>query len=340
LDLRSVSPERTPDIFYTDRSGKRSDEYLSLGCDNVALFKGRTPIQMYSDFMKAFSEEFAPLMGTIITSVSVALGPAGELRYPSYPQDVWRFPGAGEFQCYDAFMLANLKACAVAAGSPEWGFGGPHDAGHYLSRPEETGFSHDETGRWQTRYGRFFLSWYSQQLLGHGERVLGAAAEVFGGVKGLKLVAKLPGVHWLFRTRAHAAELTAGIYNCEGGSGYRPMMKMLAKYDAMASFTCSEMADEELPEAAASSPQQLLIQVRTAAAAAGIRIGGENALPRFDVRAHNNIVANAMEQVRNGPTRPLYFQHCSVLVSPIFACHTRTLCAASARCSSIDIELL
>lgn len=50
------------------------------------------------------------------------MGPAGELRYPSYPEGDgrWRFPGVGEFQCYDAYMLADLKRAADAAGEPQW----------------------------------------------------------------------------------------------------------------------------------------------------------------------------------------------------------------------------
>lgn len=33
----------------------------------------------------------------------MGMGPCGELRYPSYPESngTWRFPGIGEFQCYD-----------------------------------------------------------------------------------------------------------------------------------------------------------------------------------------------------------------------------------------------
>ncbi len=42
----------------------------------------------------------------------------------------------GEFQCYDRRALASLKAAAVAAGHPEWGNGGPADAGSYNSTPE------------------------------------------------------------------------------------------------------------------------------------------------------------------------------------------------------------
>jgi len=35
----------------------------------------------------------------LIIDIEVGLGPAGELRYPSYPQSQgWKFPGIGEFQ--------------------------------------------------------------------------------------------------------------------------------------------------------------------------------------------------------------------------------------------------
>lgn len=35
------------------------------------------------------------------------MGPAGELRYPSYPEqdETWKFPGIGAFQCFDKVML-------------------------------------------------------------------------------------------------------------------------------------------------------------------------------------------------------------------------------------------
>lgn len=50
------------------------------------------------------------------------MGPAGELRYPAYPEGDgrWRFPGVGEFQCYDKFMLQDLKEKAIAVNRPEW----------------------------------------------------------------------------------------------------------------------------------------------------------------------------------------------------------------------------
>lgn len=130
----------------------------------MPLFWGRTPVQMYRDFVNAFADKFQHLFGelhgrpsrklaascrhcvwllvclaavdphlrlnavtagTVITEITVGLGPAGELRYPSYPEGDgrWRFPGVGEFQCYDRYMLDSLRKAAEAAGHPEWWVG-------------------------------------------------------------------------------------------------------------------------------------------------------------------------------------------------------------------------
>ena len=60
--------------------------------------------------------------GSVITELTVGMGPAGELRYPSYPEGDgrWRFPGVGEFQCFDRYMLASLYEAAMEAGQPAW----------------------------------------------------------------------------------------------------------------------------------------------------------------------------------------------------------------------------
>jgi beta-amylase len=281
-----------PDVLFTDRDGARSDEYLSLGCDELPLFQGRTPVECYRDFMDSFRDEFEPYLGTVIPVVAVSMGPAGELRYPSYPEGKWAFPGVGGFQCYDRYMLSNLRACAVAAGTPEWGNGGPHDAGDYSSRPEQTGFFREEGGSWASPYGEFFMAWYAGALAAHGDRVLGAAAAAFEGT-GARIMGKLPGVHWWFKTRAHAAEATAGLYNPSNRNGYAPLLATFARHGAMLDFTCAEMRDNELETAdAACGPEALLAQVRWTAAQMGVPVAAENALPRFDATAHEQIVRN------------------------------------------------
>lgn len=463
--------ERDPDIFFTDRPrdltpGQRNRECISLfAAEEPGLLKGRSAMQCYVDFMRAFREEFKPELGGLIEEIIVGSGPCGELRFPSYPEpNGWRFPGIGEFQCYDRRALASLARAAVTVGRPEWGNAGPHDAGTYNSGPEETGFFRGWGGRWDTEYGRFFLNWYSQALLEHGERMLAAAGSVFnvvnstglagsggsggsggtlsdggGGVglgaggwntgsggggiggsgpwrqgsgasigttsqgrgasvgsleglglgsptggltngggsgsglpplppdaSGLEKAGSLPmpaspsgggggsnsgppslsgvplptnttnttnfgggngggggvsrppsfasfrsssvseglnaledwtwpspsgppvgitlkiaGVHWWYRTRSHAAELTAGYYNCDSGSGYDAIVGLCARHGASLTLTCVEMCDSQHPPEALCGPEGLLRQVREAAAAVGVHVGGENALPCF-----------------------------------------------------------
>ena len=52
-----------PDIFYTDATGFRNKECLSLGCDQLRLFHGRSPVEMYQDFTEAFVDCFEELFG-------------------------------------------------------------------------------------------------------------------------------------------------------------------------------------------------------------------------------------------------------------------------------------
>lgn len=46
-----------------------------------------------------------------LQEIQVGLGPCGELRYPAYPESngTWKFPGIGEFQCYDKVSLTPIQ---------------------------------------------------------------------------------------------------------------------------------------------------------------------------------------------------------------------------------------
>ena len=137
--------------------------------------------------------------------------------------------------------------------------GGPHDAGTYKQWPEETGFFR-ENGSWQTDYGHFFLSWYSNLLCEHAEHVCTISNVVFRNTK-VKLSAKIPGVHWWYQSRSHAAELTAGYYNTSERNGYDDVIGTLRVHDFNLNFTCVEMSDCEQPPSAKCSPERLLAQV-------------------------------------------------------------------------------
>ncbi|XP_042432106.1 beta-amylase 1, chloroplastic-like [Zingiber officinale] len=286
--------DKDPDLAYTDQWGRRNPEYLSLGCDALPVLKGRTPVQCYADFMRAFRHRFSDLLGSTIVEIQVGMGPAGELRYPSYPEGdgTWKFPGIGAFQCYDKYMLSNLKAAAEKVGKAEWGNGGPADAGGYKNWPEDTAFFRREGG-WNGPYGEFFLSWYSQMLLDHGERIVSSATSIFDDLAGVKISVKVAGIHWHYGTRSHAPELTAGYYNTRYRDGYLPIARMLGRHGAVFNFTCVEMRDGEQPSEAECKPEELVGQVAAAAREAGVELAGENALPRYDETAHEQIVRAA-----------------------------------------------
>ncbi|CAI0417702.1 unnamed protein product [Linum tenue] len=291
---------KNPDLVYTDRSGRRNPEYISLGCDSMAVLRGRTPIQVYTDFMRSFRNRFSDDLGEVIVEVQVGMGPCGELRYPAYPESngTWRFPGIGEFQCYDKYMRASLKASAQEAGNQDWGQGGPHDSGQYNQFPDDTGFFRRE-GTWNTEYGRFFLEWYSSKLLQHGNSLLAAAEGIFKGT-GAKLSGKVAGIHWHYKTRSHAAELTAGYYNTRHHDGYQPIAQMFSKHGVVFNFTCMEMRDGEQPENANCSPEGLVQQVKIATKAAGIELAGENALERYDAAAYRQVLATSTSASGSG----------------------------------------
>jgi beta-amylase len=275
---------RNKDHFYTDRNGNADFEYLSLGVDLEPVFGGRTAAEIYSDFMLSFAKTFRSDIGkdaTIVT-IEVGLGPAGELRYPSYQLagGKWSFPGVGEFQCYDKYMLARLQKAANAVGQPEWGKAGPVDEGDYKQRPNNVPFFSSGSENYDSAYGRFFLKWYATELINHGSLIIGAAAKIFNSM-GVKVAAKVAGVHWWYNSEAHGPELTAGYYNTNGNDGYRDIAQMLRKHGAEFQFTALEMLNRD-QGGCGCNPESLVSQTRNAAWDAGLSYSGENALPMYD----------------------------------------------------------
>lgn len=447
--------EEDGDMFFCDRprsgapGGNVNREYISLFSDDLPALAGRSPLACYTDFMAAFATEFSQELGDSIEEVIIGSGPCGELRYPSYVEaNGWRFPGVGEFQCYDRRALRSLAAAAEAIGHPEWGHGGPDDCGHYNSTPEETAFFRSWGGSWESEYGAFFLRWYSEELLAHGERLMAAAADVFlrgastasspasppssppssqpgrssgdstmssasvlpstgeeaasgnpgglltekdaslkddviksqgettavankisakpgaklqrpysaptnlcrsnessatstGSTAGVVTVSqmrsaapnllpsqaegsasqpqgsrqgqqpiapaipsshreqvhvtmKVAGLHWWRHTNSRAAEATAGYWNTSGRDGYDDVIRACKRYGLSMTLTCVEMCDGQHPPAALCGPEGLLRQVREGAAAAGVALAGENALPCF---TPNGVDATALDRI-------------------------------------------
>ncbi|XP_011023342.1 PREDICTED: beta-amylase 7 isoform X1 [Populus euphratica] len=304
-----------PDIFFTDREGRRNPECLSWGIDKERVLRGRTAVEVYFDYMRSFRAEFDEFFADgIISMVEVGLGPCGELRYPSCPvKHGWRYPGIGEFQCYDQYLLKSLKKTAEARRHPFWARG-PDNAGFYNSQPHETGFFCDG-GDYDGYYGRFFLNWYTRILVDHGDRVLSLAKLAF---EGTQIAVKLSGIHWWYKTASHAAELTAGFYNPCNRDGYAAISAMLKKHKAALNFSCSElrMVDQQVDFAEAlADPEGLVWQVLNAAWEVGIPIASENALPCHDRVTYNKILDKAKPS--NDPDGRHFLSFTHLRLSPL-----------------------
>ncbi|XP_071697801.1 beta-amylase 2, chloroplastic-like [Rutidosis leptorrhynchoides] len=291
--------KENPDIYFTDRDGRRNPESLTWGIDKERVLRGRTAVEVYFEYMRSFRVEFDEFFQDgSITEIEIGLGACGELRYPSYPaKHGWKYPGIGEFQCYDKYLAKCLQKAADARGHSFWGRP-PDHAGSYNSQPQDTKFFSDG-GDYDSGYGRFFLNWYSQYLIDHGDRVLAMANLAF---EDTPISVKLSGIHWWYKTASHAAELTAGFYNRANRDGYTPIASMLKKHNAALNFTCVELRtldqNEGFPEAMVD-PEGLVWQVLNAAWDADILVASENALPCYDRQGYNKILEHA--KPRNDP---------------------------------------
>ncbi|XP_057771950.1 inactive beta-amylase 9 [Salvia miltiorrhiza] len=286
--------ESDPSIYFTDKSGQQYKDCLSLGVDDLPVLDGKTPLQVYKAFLESFKASFSPFMGSTITGLTIGLGPDGELRYPSHHQRAMgtsSLVGAGEFQCYDVNMLSLLKHHAEAHGNPLWGFGGPHDAPGYNESPEVGGFFADNGGAWENQYGDFFLSWYSNQLLSHGDRILALAASTFKDDP-ITLSGKIPLMHPWSKLRSHPSELTAGFYNTAGRDGYDAVAEMFSRNSCQVILPGFDLSDESQPNESRSSPESLLAAMQAACRKHETAVLGQNALVCGAPRSFEQISKN------------------------------------------------
>lgn len=290
------------DVRYVSEQGNESDEYISGWATKFVM-------PLYESVMREFQQHFAPLADNI-AEINVSLGPAGELRYPSYNNhdDGTDYPSRGALQCYSGMAVASFRRWAMDKyGNPAGidGAWGTNVAGGQEVRPPSNlpeffhRFDHHDT-----QYGRDFHDWYSDSLFDHGRLMINGALAIFAtddaAFKGIDIGMKVPGIHW--RTgerhgdRVHLgdrlAELAAGLIRTSGkdwagnvkGRGYRPLLKMVSEFQnnphsrVVLHFTCLEMADGEGGKKANSVARSLVIWVGQEAQKQGVPIKGENAV--------------------------------------------------------------
>lgn len=225
--------------------------------------------------------------------LTIGLGPNGELRYPSDHQLAKSAcaRGAGEFQCYDTNLLNHLKSHAEETGTPLWGLGGPHDAPSYNESPLSGGFFAENGGSWENEYGDFFLSWYSSQLISHGDRVLSLAASTFRE-EPVTISGKLPLLDSWSKARSHPSELTAGFYNTDKRDGYDPIVEMFSRNSCQVILPGLDLSDEDQPKESWSSPESLLGAMKSSCRKHKTFVSGQNSMVCGALRSFKQIKKN------------------------------------------------
>lgn len=225
--LVSMAPGSTArDFMFVSEQGNACAEYVGFWADSLMM-----PLRVRR--WKAFCEHFAPKAKHIL-EINLSLGPAGELRYPSYNSHDTNtdYPTRGALQCYSSRAIESFRRFALAKYGDEHGidraWGTKCAEGQAIRPPSNPVEFFTRDDHVNIQYGRDFFDWYSQTLRKHGQDVLQAAFEVFAAddspMKGIDIGVKVPGIHWLtghwefdekVTSRTLAAEVAELISNAQ-----------------------------------------------------------------------------------------------------------------------------
>lgn len=291
-DIAAANPGLSPDdLKFKSEQGNYSVESVSLWADHYIL-------PQYQEFMEAFESHFANKVGSIL-EITIGMGPASELRYPSYNQhDVGTgFPTRGAFQAYGRLAVEDFRSWAlnkygsVSGVNSNW----PTmsiDSITDINPPSDTNDFIWNSKHFNTQYGRDFVRWYHDSLVDHGRRVFDTAVASFDGAFAtIELGFKMAGVHWTMSksdSERRAAEVTAGLIptdididSDDTGHGYQDIIGLAASYTGgshktIFHFTALEKDDDY--NDGQSMAKSLVFWVANEARRQNVIIKGENAL--------------------------------------------------------------
>jgi len=301
--------EGNPELFYMDQSGLRENAVISLFAegDESLLPTGdgktfRSANQCYEEFMASFVNTFEKYFANgTITTATIGAGPNGELRYPAFPEDVWVFPGVGSFQVNDKYALKALQEYANERNCSDWGKSGPHDAGEVNDFGPVSHFFQDN-GSWRTDYGQFFLTFYHDQLMKHGERMLQSANRAIREkYSDVALEMRLPNTYWWNHCESRPAQATSGYprFTDQSRDAYDEAMAMLFRNNAHASVQGGELGDERIANEnttnAQANPEKSVSYVKQAASRKHVEYTLETeALDDFSDESFRRLYAHGM----------------------------------------------
>ncbi|MBB6462750.1 family 14 glycosylhydrolase [Flammeovirga kamogawensis] len=292
------------DLQYVSETGDVSVEYVSLWADTYV-------IPYYERFMKAFKQRYKKY-AWMTDEINISLGPAGELRYPSYNSHDWGdYPNRGTLQCYSRLAVEDFQRHIVNIyGSLDYINEVWHTA--YESAEEIPMPDADElfkNNNYSTsRYGLDFFNWYNESLAKHGNKVIRRATEIFTDeFENVPVGFKMPGIHWLVSdpNQPRVAEITAGLIapypniDASDRDEYTEMLKKIIDKDfkdkVVLHFTCLEKMNKDWE--GYSRAEDLVMWFSNAAKKLDIQVMGENAL------YHELYSESGWEQIEKALTR-------------------------------------
>lgn len=322
--------------MYVSEQNRASKEYVSA-------WATKHVVQDYADLMKAFQGHFAD-KAPHISEINISLGPAGEMRYPSYNSHDSNtgWPTRGGLQAYSELAKSSFREFAlnkyggIEGVQKAWELPGL-DANKILPPSNGNDFF-ARNHHFELQYGRDFFDWYNQSLINHGKTVMGTALDVFGAkdapFRGIDLGAKIPGIHWRvgeikngqYVPGDRLAELTAGLIRTSGndwnsdaaGRGYRPILGMFTELTppgtlgcrTVPTFTAMEMPDGADGPDVKSLPHTLSKWVGQEAQRQGLKLHGENALAGNIGNAQSWDLTRSLLDL---PNQPGYFSAVTLL---------------------------
>jgi beta-amylase len=241
-----------PDWVWQKRKNGHLLNFISesghANLDSVSVWGTDAVLEDYRRFWRGFRDSFER-DAELVDSVSISLGPSGELHYPSYHHHdsmltESHYPNRGTFQGAGPLATddwrAHLRRRFADTGALNRSLGT-----HYRSF-EDVGMPFRDTahlnelmnnGWHETRLGGEFFGWYHESLTRHMHLTMEAAIGVFhteSAVMRKPFNVKIPGIHWEDR---RYAELMNGLLDARhhsdwrearSGLGYRPLFDSLA----------------------------------------------------------------------------------------------------------------
>lgn len=188
---------RAQDFMFVSEQGNACAEYVGFWADDLMM-----PLRLRR--WQAFRDHYADRVQHI-AEITLSLGPAGELRYPSYnSHDVnTDYPRRGALQCYSKLAVDAFEKWALSVYGNRKGIEKAWDlkSGQAITPPSDARLFFESGDHLRPRYGPDLFDYYAGTLRKHLTAILGGALSVFGTddspMRDIDVGVKFPGVHWL-----------------------------------------------------------------------------------------------------------------------------------------------